>query len=70
MDRSKTYAGFAVVSVNSKNDIEPSHSDIPGWYQEIFETQDQAEEREEELLETDGGIFETVEVTMIFKRIH
>ena len=70
MDRSKTYTGYGVASVNHLNNIETSHAEYPGWYQEVFETQDQAEQREAELLETIGGIFETVEVTLIFKRIH
>ena len=70
MDRLKTYHGYAVVSVNSKNNIEPSHAEYPGWYQEIFETRDQAEQRENELLDTVGGIFEVVEIAMILKRFH
>ncbi len=65
----RIYKGYAVVSVNGRNNIETSHAEISGWYQEVYETLEEAEDREQELLDTVGGIFEVVEAVLTFKRI-
>jgi len=62
------YRGFAVCYVNEENGIEPSHCDGLGWTQEVYETLDAARQRERELLEIAGGVWEIVHVSLSFLR--
>lgn len=63
----KVIYGYAVCWVDHDNEILPSHSDF-GFYQEVYGTLKAAEEREKELLETTGGVWEIVQAKVELTR--
>lgn len=64
----KEFTGFCVCWVSSENQIYPSHSEEKGYYQEFYGSIEQAREREQELLDTVGGVWEIVKAKLILER--